>query len=168
MHIETLSQDHISRLVEFDTKTFPPSMLITQEDYLEFTSIKDGILAYTEICGVWTGVAFAIPAQALKEDVTENDLSFDPRVDEIYSYSVGVLPSYRGQQMGSHLSLELAREARLRGWRFLSAHVRISEGWAKRRRKILPPITTRIIPDYWDDDRKEPMEYQLVDLHTLP
>jgi ribosomal protein S18 acetylase RimI-like enzyme len=161
--VEKLQTRHIELLRELDAEIFPAEMLLSHEDYQKLTSTQGGILVTFIHEGKTLGAAFGIVATAMQEELQQQDPDFVAHPFELYSYSVGVLPKYQRQGIGTELLCALARAGKAKGYTSLSSHVRAKEAWVHKRKKILGITTTRSVPLFWGDPN-EPVEYQFSEL----
>ena len=150
-----------SLFVQFDEVCFPEEMHLDDEELLEFFGRNLIGILLTE-----NDELVALGILMKEEEVAEELEDFDPLFiaseDGYYSYSVAVKPEFEGKGYASTMLQLIRQTATERGGKQLTAHVRTSNGWHKKRANLLNPDVRRTVPNAWEIDGD--VEFQLLRL----
>lgn len=157
----------IDWLSQVDRECFPKFMWLKPKEEAEMRkSAGTAVIVFHK--GELIAAGYFVPGAEIKDVLPEFDSEFSISKDEVYIYSVGVLPDYRRQGIGTMLRRELCRQALLEGYVTGSSHVHHKYSWVEKGLSFYKPHEHRRVIDYWEEDDSNPdAEFMRFELNKV-
>jgi ribosomal protein S18 acetylase RimI-like enzyme len=143
----------VGHCLTLDKKCFPEEMWLHDSEINDLlrADAKATVVTYNDII---IGLAIIITEANAETILNGVDERFVPNTQGAYSYSEAIDPEYQNRGIGSLLLRETELFTSQLGFKSMSAHVRMMNGWDKKRQQGLNMIENRIIENFWDDPRE--------------
>lgn len=154
--IDVVSEQEIQDILDIDKKIFP-TMPVEEKEIRETLESNGVQILLRDIESKTVGYIISLPHDDAYEFLSETDPNIIKETDGLYVESIGILPEHRSLKNFNQLWRTFATEARQKGFKKITAHVRVSEGLSSVLQKRFGAVKFRTY-DNWANFN-EPFDY---------
>lgn len=158
--LEVISEQEVQDILDIDKRIFPTMPV---EEEIRETLESEGVQIVLKDAEAQTvGYIISLPQEEAYEFLSGIDPDIVKESGGLYVESIGILPEHRSLRNFNQLWSTFATAARQKGFKKITAHVRVSEGLSSVLQKRFGAIKFRIY-DNWADFN-EPFDYLEIEL----
>ena len=159
--LKSISEQDVQEILDIDKQIFP-SMPVEEEEIRETLESEGVQVVLKDAKSKIVGYIISLPHEDAYEFLSEIDPNIENQVGGIYVESIGILPEHRSLKNFNQLWSTFAAEAQRKGFKKITAHVRVSEGLSAVLQKRFGAVKFRTY-DNWADFN-EPFDYLEMEL----
>jgi len=154
--LENMSEEDVQGIIAIDREIFP-TMPVEEEEIRETLLSKGVQVVLKTRNGNLAGYIISLPHDEALEMLADIDTELVEVENGLYIESIGILPECRSTKNLSELWGAFSTRAREKGFKTITAHVRVSEGLSSVFQKRMGAVKHRTIENWADFD--EPFDY---------
>lgn len=154
--LKVISEQEVQAILDIDKKIFP-TMPVDEEE-IRGTLESEGVQVILSDADAKTvGYIVSLPHEEAYEFLSEIDPGLVKETGGLYVESIGILPEHRSLKNFYQLWSTFAAEAQQKGFKKITAHVRVSEGLSSVLQKRFGAVKFRTYENWADFN--EPFDY---------
>lgn len=165
-HVIGSLQESPSCLDTLDRKVLNKDLWLKEDEKKRLQKSRGkAVLIYED--NILVAAGYFVPATEMTASMKKDDRKYRPQRNEVYIYSVVVLPDWRRKGLGTKIRRELCALALADGFESGVTHVRFVNNWANAGIDFYKPFAYCRVKNFWAGNTDE--ERDVLRLHfNLP